>query len=130
MTPQQTRVLLPVIEAFANGKTIQVRLSNSTKWEDAENMNFGLDTTMYRIKPEKELVPFDFKDAFKHMCVDVIVKGGSMVHGQIHIVSVGVDGVYLKKKENNLEWFVTYEDLLSLYLFSPTEPCGKYITRD
>ena len=130
MTPEHAKLMLPVIEAFANGKTVQVRLTNSTKWEDAENMNFGLDSIMYRIKPENELVPFKFDDAVKIIGVDVIVKGGDMIQGQIHIVSIGFDGVYLERASNSFQWFVSYQDLFDKYLFSPTEPCGKYVTQD
>ena len=129
MTSKQTKKLLPVIEAFANGNTIQVKLTGG-KWEDADNMNFNLDSDMYRIKPKKELVPFTFDDFKKLICVDVIVKGENMTQGMIHIVSVGLDGVYLKEKGKNFEWFLSYQVLFDKYMFSPTEPCGNYITRD
>lgn len=52
MTPQRAKELLPVIQAFAAGKTVQYRRDSSRDWSTANlylNFNDGND---YRIKPE------------------------------------------------------------------------------
>ena len=61
MNRQQAKDLLPIIQAFAEGKTIQSRFINgSNTWWDDNNLSFG-DGVEYRIKPEPKYRPF--KDA-------------------------------------------------------------------
>ena len=54
MNRKRARELLPVIQAFAEGKTIQYRDNSRVyKWSDADNEIFLLNTdNEYRIKPE------------------------------------------------------------------------------
>ena len=56
MTRDVVKEQLPVISAFAEGKTIQY-LGNNGKWIDCDNPSFFIDLK-YRIKPEKEYRPF------------------------------------------------------------------------
>lgn len=51
MTRERCKELLPIIQAFADGKVIQVRAHMEDKWEDADNANF-YERNEYRIKPE------------------------------------------------------------------------------
>jgi hypothetical protein len=51
MTPSQAKQLLPVIQAFAEGKTIQ-SLLGSGEWKDATDPIFMYGAERYRIKPE------------------------------------------------------------------------------
>lgn len=61
MNRQQAKDLLPIIQAFAEGKTIQSKYINgSNTWWDDNNLSFG-DGVEYRIKPEPKYRPF--KDA-------------------------------------------------------------------
>lgn len=57
MTPQRAKELLPIITAFAEGKTIQY-LNTSNEWEADEDLNFGSTPFRYRIKPEPKLRPW------------------------------------------------------------------------
>lgn len=55
MTPEQAKQLLPVITAFAEGKTIQFERQNRTGelfWEDHATPDFTAPPECYRIKPE------------------------------------------------------------------------------
>lgn len=53
MTREQAKKLLPVITAFANGKQIQMKVSNSlNEWKDFPNLDFHADPSLYRIKLE------------------------------------------------------------------------------
>lgn len=64
MNRQEAKELLPVIQAFAEGKTIQVKSSDGLWYgREGENceFNFNADPQMYRIKPEPKYRPF--KDA-------------------------------------------------------------------
>lgn len=50
MNREQAKNLLPVIQAFADGETIQVRTEKG--WEDLVNPDFICLPDRYRIKPE------------------------------------------------------------------------------
>ena len=55
MTREEAKEMLPIIKAFAEGKTIQ--LFTNGIWEDAKNPTFE-SGAMYRIKPELKYRPF------------------------------------------------------------------------
>lgn len=55
MTREEAKELLPIIQAFAEGKTIQV-WANDT-WQDEESPLFGA-LSQFRIKPEIKYRPF------------------------------------------------------------------------
>ena len=64
MTREQAKELLPIIQAYAEGKTIQYRRSAEGKWEDVtfgENLSFIDTSSNYRIKPEPKYRPFRTK---------------------------------------------------------------------
>lgn len=53
--------MLPIIQAFVNGQTIQYKGGGDDSWEDIEPYeNIGFDTLSvnYRIKPEPKYRPF------------------------------------------------------------------------
>lgn len=58
MTRDQAKRLLPIIQAFADGKTIQAACYGD-KWVDIENLSsVNFDAANYRIKPEPKYRPF------------------------------------------------------------------------
>lgn len=64
MNREQAKELLPIIQAFAEGKTIQVKSSDGLWYgREGENceINFNADPQVYRIKSEPKYRPF--KDA-------------------------------------------------------------------
>ena len=63
MNRKEAKELMPIIQAFAEGKTIQYydSLIDIADWEDCENPNFENLTYEFRIKPEPTYRPF--KDA-------------------------------------------------------------------
>ena len=62
MTREEVKEMLPVLQAFAEGKTIESRCIKGDKslWYDDEDPSFD-DDFEYRIKPEPKYRPF--KDA-------------------------------------------------------------------
>lgn len=60
MNRQQAKDLLPIIQAFAEGKTIEYK-NLYKKWIEVKNPSFDEPCTEYRIKPEPKYRPF--KDA-------------------------------------------------------------------
>lgn len=51
MTPERAKELLPIIQAFADGRTIQIR-KMSGEWEDVDQVHSNT-ALVYRIKPAK-----------------------------------------------------------------------------
>ena len=56
MTREEAKQLLPILKAFAEGKTIQIQYRDD--WISLDEFNFNKSPNMYRIKPESEYRPF------------------------------------------------------------------------
>ena len=61
MTRKEARELLPLIQAYAEGKTIQ-RIDDKNEWNDLCIVNFDFSPNKYRIKPEIKYRPFKNDD--------------------------------------------------------------------
>lgn len=66
MTREEAKQMLPVIQAYAEGKTIQTKIKTDStglaeKWIDVTNPDLDGNPGCYRIKPEPTYRPF--KDA-------------------------------------------------------------------
>lgn len=57
MTKDQAKLFLPIITAFAEGKTIQMKGADN-KWQVSVNPGFTRHPENYRIKPELKYRPF------------------------------------------------------------------------
>lgn len=69
MTREEVKEMLPVLQAYADGKTIESRCIKGDKslWYDDEDPNFDNDFE-YRIKPEQKYRPFmDAKECWQEM---------------------------------------------------------------
>ena len=55
MTREQAKELLPIIQAFVDGKTIQLWYNDT--WQDEEYPSF-FELSLFRIKPEPKYRPF------------------------------------------------------------------------
>lgn len=65
MTREQAKELLPVIQAFAEGKIIQSKIHYKTEWIDIEKddeASFNTTLCDYRIKPEAKYRPFKTRE--------------------------------------------------------------------
>lgn len=56
MTREEAKQLLPIIQAFAEGKCVQTKTGSG--WINMENMSFAGKPKAYRIKPEPKYRPF------------------------------------------------------------------------
>lgn len=61
MTREQAKELLPIIQAYAEGKDIEM-LTVDNEWIKATFPNFTLNPRFYRIKPEPKYRPFETKE--------------------------------------------------------------------
>ena len=60
MTREEAKQLLPIIQAFAEGKEIQQ--TDGYDWYDLDNPDFMANGSSYRIKPETKYRPFKNAD--------------------------------------------------------------------
>lgn len=126
MDRQQAKELLPIIQAFAEGKIIQSRRINGM-WIDLEmktalNIISLIDQPQkYRIKPEPKYRPF--KDAVE--CWQEIQKHQPFgwikaSHGYFNIIGIMDDRINFGTKENWLD----YEYMFKMYKFIDGTPFG------
>ena len=61
MTREEAKQLLPVIQAFADGKMIQDKIEGLTDWVDTDEINLEYNgrKIKHRIKPEPKYRPFE-----------------------------------------------------------------------
>ena len=91
MTREEVKEMLPIIQAFAEGKTIEVFNASNT-WEEIEDPLFCKGTKYYRIKPEPKYRPFNsqeecWQEMQKHQPFGWIKRSGKYVN--ITLVSGG-----------------------------------------
>lgn len=60
MNRQQAKELLPIIQAFAEGKAIQDKIEGLPDWYDTDeiNLEYNGEKIIHRIKPESKYRPF------------------------------------------------------------------------
>ena len=57
MTREDVKEILPILQAYAEGKQIQFQ-SIEGKWDDFTHLSFDCEPSRYRIKPEEEYRPY------------------------------------------------------------------------
>ena len=114
MTREQAKELLPIIQAFVDGKTIEARTDSISKWIETTTPKFDL-LHEYRIKPEPKYRPFKnaeecWQEMQKHKPFGW-VKDISSIQSIIHINNDGIianNGVannyYTFKRSFNLKF--------------------------
>lgn len=131
MTREQAKELLPIIQAFAEGKTIQFK-SIGDKWDDFGNkedkLSFDSPIHKYRIKPESKYRPFNNnKECWNEMLRHKPF--GWVRDKNIEYDYYIIDGVYYLE---NHEAGVTsmsgeafnYKEMIDNYLFADGTPFG------
>ena len=110
MTRKEIKDLLPIMQAYVEGKTIQYRVYK--EWEDIDNPSFNDLPSEYRIKPESTYRPFKDKEEcwnemLKHQPFGWVKNGAAQY---INALSIGDD-------KNFSDWF-------KLYIFADGTPFG------
>ena len=103
MNKEQAKDLLPIIQAYVEGKTIESRCikGGTSLWYDDNNPSFDEDFE-YRIKAEPKYRPFKdaeecFEEMQKHQPFGWI-KSGKMI---FNIISIGADGIIIHNSISN-----------------------------
>lgn len=105
MTREQAKELLPIIQAYAEGKTIQVKATDNLWYEYNSNKNklkFDSDPQNYRIKPKTKYRPFNnaeecWKEMQKHQHFGWI-KNGRLL---FNIITIRTDGIIVSNTVSN-----------------------------
>ncbi|WP_308277344.1 hypothetical protein [Prevotella sp.] len=126
MDRKQAKELLPIIQAFAEGKIIQSRRINGM-WIDLEmktalNIISLIDQPQkYRIKPEPKYRPFnDAEECWQEMQKHQPFGWIKASHGYFNIIGIMDDRINFGTKENWLD----YEYMFKMYKFIDGTPFG------
>ena len=127
MTIEETKKYLPYIQAFAEGKTIQMQVitNNGSKiiWEDVEDPNFHLGH-IYRVKPESKYRPFETREE----CWNEMLKHepfGWVTDGDInYCISIIDNSIIMVGDYDEYTWSRSYEHALKAFKFIDGQPFG------
>lgn len=121
MTRENAKELLPIIQAFAEGKTIQSKyIIGINTWWDDNNLSFG-DGVEYRIKPEPKYRPFKnaeecWQEMQKHKPFGWIKKISGHCNF-LYIMELYSTGIVI----NDVDVFGGFKNLLKTYNFAFAE---------
>lgn len=133
MNRKEAANLLPIIQAFLEGRTIERKTRSwelnkgwhdVTQWEETEEL-ICRDTFVYRIKPESKYRPFAnaeecWKEMQKHQPLGWVKnKDGSTINKFMFIDSLANDGVTIRASIR-----LTYSELVKYYIFADGTPLG------
>lgn len=120
MNRQQAKELLPIIQAFAEGKVVEMKTSKGN-WEVQEEMSFVLAPQKYRIKPKPKYRPFAnaeecWQEMQKHQPFGWIKKTCGHCNF-LHIMELYSTGILI----NNVDNFGSFRNLIKTYDFAFAE---------
>ena len=128
MTREELKKVMPILTAFADGKTIQNYLRGSGKWiavgEHLDMSDLFVWSSDYRIKPEPKYRPFKdaqecWNEMQKHQPFGWIKsKDDSTINKFMFIDSLRKDEVSISNVDFN------YNDLVEYYIFADGAPFG------
>ena len=113
MTREEAKELLPIIQAFAEGKTIEYS-SNGKDWREINTPMWRLDMR-YRIKPRPKYRPFKsqeecWEEMHKHPDFGWVIAKDSKIMYHIYVVGTGyvlIDGMSIIFSETFAEYEFT-----------------------
>jgi len=121
MRANQIKEFLPLFTAIAEGKQMQCRTQNDM-WMDIPldaywEFDQGDDPSMWRVKPESQLVPFSFEDA------EFLI--GKAVRNKESKYIATITSV----REFDCKIFIDtdFNYLLEFFTFLDGTPCGKLV---
>ena len=101
---------IAVMQAFADGKEIELRLLTDSEYYDCKNPGWNWGNYDYRVKPTSEYIPFTFEDA--EFLIGKLVKSKNWIEMIIWCSDTSTSAT-------------DYETLLSDNTFIDGSPCGK-----
>ena len=118
MTREEAKQLLPIIQAFAEGKCVETKTGSG--WVNMENMSFVGKPKSYRIKPEPKFRPFKgAEECWKEMQKHQPFAWVKEKHSDRYSLVTEVNGLSIKVKEGCL-----FTDSVKYYTFADGTPFG------
>ena len=123
---EEVKSVMNIIQAFANGKTIQAIDPYEDEWVDQAGLNFkALFERQYRIKPEPKYRPFKgaeecWNEMQKHQPFGWIKPKGDDTISKFMLIDSLMDEVVTVR--TNIRF--NYQELLEHYTFSDRTPFG------
>ena len=119
MTREEAKELIPIIQAYAEGKTIQIL--DGDKWKDVYITDFYGSSNKYRIKPELKYRPFNtqeecWNEMLKHQPLGWIRESNTKILYNISMI----DDCYLSTQDQSKHLV----DTLNIYEFLDGTPFG------
>ena len=123
MNRNQAKELLPIIKAFSEGKTIEMKCAES--WIEIEDVCDFHSSSTFRIKPKPKYRPFEnaeecWQEMQKHQPFGWI-KDKKDVHHRVLITAVG-NSVYEMSLNGNAAWSLS--GIMYLFTFDDGAPFG------
>lgn len=123
MTREQAKKLLPIIQAFSEGKDIETKTGSG--WISIESMSFAGNPDSYRIKPEPKYRSFKnaeecWNEMQKHQPFGW-VKDKKDVHHRVLITAVDDDTCGMSLN-GNAAWSLS--GIMDLFTFADGAPFG------
>lgn len=116
LTREEIKELLSIMQAFAEGKIIQVRINNDSSWTDLLDDKLEISNLYeYRIKPEPKFRPFKNQEECwdeMHRHSDFGWVANKNTKSKYHINAVWDNAISLDNGEPSLHYldvFVHYE---------------------
>ena len=123
MTREEAKQLLPIIQAFAEGKEIQQ--TDGYDWYDLDDPDFMANGSSYRIKPEPKYRPFAnaeecWQELLKHKPFGWIKPKSDDTISKFMLIDSLTDEVITVR--TNIRF--NYHELLEHYIFADDTPFG------
>ena len=125
MTREEAKELLPIIQAYAVGKKIEI-LDFKGGWGEIENPGFQLDAKHYRIKPEPKYRPFKTKEEcwnemHKHPDFGWLIKMDTGIFAFVNIKAIFSEEIVF---DNDFDNVYTFKNAFRYYKFTDGTPFG------
>lgn len=127
MNRKEAKKLLPVIQAFADGKDVETKTGSG--WISIENMSFAGNSDGYRIKPEPKYRPFAnaeecWQEMQKHRPFGWLKDKND---GHLTLITV-VDNDKMMALNGRVGW--DFWGMMNNYVFADGTPFGVKIEKD
>ena len=126
MTREEVKELLPIIQAYAEGKKIEM-LDFKGRWVEMINPDFTLSPENYRIKPEPEYRPFKTKEEcwnemHKHPDFGWVIRIDTGIFAFVNIKAIFSEEIVF---DNDFDNVYTFKNAFKYYKFTDGTPFGS-----
>ena len=129
MTREEVKELLPIMQAYSEGKTIEFLSMSPTcaKWTEIDDPNFILSSNRYRIKPESKYRPFKSKEEcqsemMKHTPFGWVSSKNEEATAFVYFICTNY--IHVNDGYSINGWCFNYEEMFDKYTFGDGTPFG------